>query len=238
MSPTDPRHGTYAGGRLHREVDEDTCDACKYAEARYERARQLDILNGRPRSIGATGTQRRLQALAALGHTWGRIGEALGMTASGAHHLATKNKAYVRATTAAKVHALFDAWSMTLPPETTTTERKNASYARGVARKRSWNPPLAWEGVDVDDPAATPDLGDTAEDDDTPEDDVDPVVIERILAGDPTPARTATPTERHLVVTAWVERTGRPINDLARLTGWQPNRYRNPPTTTEEHNAA
>lgn len=231
MSPTDPRHGTYAGGRLHREVDEDTCDACKYAEARYERARQLDILNGRPRSIDATGTQRRLQALAALGHTWGRIGEALGMTASGAHHLATKAKAYVRATTAAKVEALFDAWSMTLPPEISTTERKNASYARTVARKRHWSPPLAWEGVDVDDPTATPDLGGTTDD------DIDPVVIERILAGDPTPAHTATPTERHLVVTAWSDRTGRPINDLARITGWKPERYLTSPTQ-KEHTAA
>lgn len=230
MSPTDPRHGTYAGGRIHRAADQDVCEPCRRAEARYEQARVLDQLSGRPRVLPATGTQRRLQALAALGHTWARMGEALDMTASGAHHLATKNKAYLRATTAAKVNALYEAWSMTLPSETTSVERKNASYARTVARKRSWAPPLAWEGLDIDDPATSPDHGGT-------DDDVDPVVIERILAGDSTPAHTATPAERHLVVAAWPGRTGRPINDLARLTGWKPERYLTSPTQ-KEHNAA
>lgn len=234
MSPTDPRHGTYAGGRIHRADDEPVCTPCRRAEARYEQERLLDALAGRPRRLHAIGTQRRLQALVALGHTFTRIAEALDMSPSGAHRLATRPRSYVRATTAAKVDALYEAWSMSLPPSNTSTERKAAAYARGIAQKHSWPPPLAWEGIDIDDPNAVPDPGGV-------DDDIDPVVVQRILAGDPTPAHAATPAERHLVVTAW-ETTGRPLRALIDLTGWKPERYRTPSSThttnTEENTAA
>lgn len=55
-------------------------------------------------------------------------------------------------------------------------------------------------------------------------DDVDEVVILRILQGDPTVAPAATLAERRAVVAAWSAR-GRPLSDLARLTGWKPERY-------------
>jgi hypothetical protein len=211
VSPEDPRHGTYAGGRVHRAHHQPVCDPCAYAEARYERARQLDILNGRPRSLPCLGTRRRLQALVALGHSYSRIGEALAMTPAGAWALGTRDRAYVRATTVAKVSSLYEAWSMLLPPETTTNERKAAAYARTVATKNSWLPPLAWDDIDHDpEPAAATDHG-----------DVDWVVVERVLAGDVVPTTTA---ERRAIVTRWPE-TGRPYNDLARLTGWKVERY-------------
>ena len=49
-------------------------------------------------------------------------------------------------------------------------------------------------------------------------------ILDRILAGDPVPATTA---ERRAVVTAWPT-TGRPLADLARLTGWKVERYHTP----------
>lgn len=48
MTPDDPRHGSYAGGRVHRADNEDLCEPCRRAEARYEQERQLDITHGRP----------------------------------------------------------------------------------------------------------------------------------------------------------------------------------------------
>ncbi len=176
----------------------------------------LDILNGRPRSLPAIGTMRRLQALAALGHTFARIADGLGMSQAGAHHLATRDRAYVRATTAAKVDALYDAWSMTLPPETTSAERKAATYARGVARKHGWAPPLAWDDIDTDPRPLQPTAARRSV--------VDVAVIDRILGGDWHLASTATVEERVAVTTTWTRRGGS-LNDLERLTGWRADRY-------------
>lgn len=181
MTPDDPRHGTYAGGSAHRAAGEDVCPRCLRAEARYEQERQLDLLSGHPRAVPAVGMQRRLQALVALGHTFRHIGAALAVSPSAAHYLATRDKAYARATTVAKVHSLYEAWSMLLPPSATSVDQKNASYARTVAAKRGWAPPLAWEGIDIDDPAAVPDHGAPRDDD-----QVDDVAVQRALAGDST----------------------------------------------------
>lgn len=223
MTPDDPRHGTYAGGRVHRAADQDVCEPCLRAEARYEQARVLDRLSGRPRMVPSLGTTRRIHALVALGHSFGRIGEALDMTVSGAWALAHRMGPEARATTAAKVASLYEAWSMTLPPAGTTNEHKAAAYARTIAAKHGWLPPLAWDDIDHD-PApvyAEADRG------------VDQVVIERILAGDLVPA---TITERRVIVARWPE-TGRPYADLARLTGWKVERY-HAAAELEEENAA
>lgn len=214
MTPDDPRHGTYAGGRQHRAAGQDVCDPCRRAEARYEQARQLDILAGRPRVVPTIGTRRRLQALVALGHDFARLGEALGMSRAGAHAHATRPKDHVRATTAAKVASLYEAWSMTLPPSTTTAEKKAVSYARTVARRHGWVPPLAWDDIDTDaDPVAT-----------RPDGLHDEAVVERILAGQQLPASSITKADRLEVVARW-HTTGRPLADLERL-GWKPDRYR------------
>lgn len=216
MTPDDPRHGTYAGGRTHRVAGEKPCEPCRRAEARYEQARQLDILNGQPRSLPALGTMRRLQALATLGHTFARMADAMAMTQSGAHALATRPRAYVRATTAAKVDALYDAWSMTLPPADTARQRKAAAYVRGVAAKRGWAPPLAWDDIDTDRRPLRPAAPRRSV--------VDDALVLRILGGDWHLAPIATPDERTAVTTSWT-RSGRSLNDLERLTGWRANRY-------------
>ena len=50
----------------------------------------------------------------------------------------------------------------------------------------------------------------------------DPVVIDRILAGDFTLAKTATKAERVEVVARWQGA----LNELERATGWRADRYR------------
>jgi hypothetical protein len=213
MNPEDPRHGTYAGGRIHRAAGEDVCGPCRRAEARYEQERVLDRLSGRPRMVPATGIERRIRALVALGHSFARIGEALDVSGGGAWALAHRMGPEARATTAVKVASLYDAWSMTLPPTGTGLEQKAASYARTVARKHGWAPPLAWDDIDRD-PYPAQDV-------DAAHHVVDLVVVERILAGDLVPANIA---EKRAVVARWPE-TGRPYADLAALTGWKVERY-------------
>lgn len=214
MLPDDPRHGTYAGGRIHRTDNEDVCDPCRRAEARYEQARRLDILNGRPRSLPALGTRRRLQALVALGHSYTRIGEGLAITPAGAWALGARPRSYVRATTVAKVNSLYEAWSMLLPPTNTSAERKAVAYAHTVAARNGWLPPLAWDDIDHDLEPATTDNPDAAT-------DLDWVVVERFLAGDVVPTTIG---ERHAITDAWLD-AGRTWSDLERLTGWRHGRY-------------
>ncbi len=223
MSPDDPRHGTYPGGRVRRDAGQKPCRPCADAEARYEQARQLDILNGRPRAIPALGTLRRLRALVALGHTFTRIAQALEISQQGAHYLTTRERDYVRATTAAKVDALYEAWSMALPPSGTTADRKGATYARTVATKRGWLPPLAWDDIDTD-PAPADHTRD--------HDHLDDVAIQRRMDGDRT-VRLTKPEATELV-RRWTH-SGRPLNECERITGLNARRYTN--NTHEEHAA-
>lgn len=58
----------------------------------------------------------------------------------------------------------------------------------------------------------------------TTKSEVDPIVVERLLAGDGTVARNATAAERRLVTARWTE-SGKALNALERLTGWQVHRY-------------
>lgn len=230
MSPADPRHGTKAGYHAHRNAGQPACGPCTDAAARYERARQLDLLNGRDRLVPSIGTQRRLRALVALGHTWKTLGDQLGMERTNVRRLAVREPGIMRASLADAIATLYDAWSMRVPTTTDGPGARRIREARQLAADNGWLPPLAWEGIDIDDPNAVADPGGV-------DDDVDPVVIQRILAGDPTPARAATPAERHLVVTTW-ETTGRPLRDLIDLTGWKPERYRTTPDQHDQEDAA
>jgi transposase len=108
---------------------------------------------GRPRELSPIGTVRRVHALVALGHTMSSLAERLGVTQQSVNNLAKIPQAYVRRSTAERIAALYDELSMHLPDESTPTGRKNAYYARTVARKRGWLPPLAWDDIDND---ATP----------------------------------------------------------------------------------
>lgn len=147
MSPDDPRHGRNAG---YDAGCRDQC--CKAGAAEYERLRRYDAILGRPpRTQDATGTNRRMQALVALGYSYRDLSEHLGVGHDQARKLALP-MAYVRSSTADRVKAVFEKLCMT-----PAADSWRASYARTVARKSGWVPPLAW--TDIDDPNEQPDLG-------------------------------------------------------------------------------
>jgi transcriptional regulator with XRE-family HTH domain len=83
------------------------------------------------------------------------LAQRLGVTQQSVNNLAKIPQAYVRRSTAERIAALYDELSMQLPDESTPTGRKNASYARTVARKRGWLPPLAWDDIDQDESPRT-----------------------------------------------------------------------------------
>lgn len=144
MSPDDPRHGTIAGYIAHGRTRTPTCDPCRRAKMRYEKAR---LVTG-PRKVSALGTQRRLQALRALGWSLDDIAVACGYTGGGAFRYLLKSDTVTRAT-AAKVAAVYEQLALTTP----TSHR--APFCRRHAARQGWPPPLAWDDIDNPDEQPT-----------------------------------------------------------------------------------
>lgn len=97
--------------------------------------------------IPAVGTLRRIQALAAAGHSLHFQAKWLGVTQQAMTQVLRKDM--VCAATAAKVAAMFDELQ---------TRPGTSARARNWASRRGWVVPFAWDD-DIDDPAAKPSLG-------------------------------------------------------------------------------
>lgn len=101
--------------------------------------------------MDATGSRRRLQALAAMGYALRTLGKELDWNPVNVYEFARGNQSKVYAATADKVAALYDRLSM-IPPENT----RAAKVVRTHARKKGFVPPLAWDEETIDDPEAIP----------------------------------------------------------------------------------
>lgn len=203
MSPDDPRHGTNAGHLAHIFDREAPCDPCREAHNLVRRnlwrkkyARRVDRLY-----VDATGTVRRIRALQALGWRYRDIDEAAGRGGRNwAHNLTTQ--ARVHLDTAELVEAVYDRLSMTPGP---------SDRVRKHAQKMRWAPPLAWDDIDHDE---APRLG-------GPSVDLDPVVVERLLAGE---RIRSTPAEKAEAMRRWTA-SGRSEKALCDIHGWRAGRY-------------
>lgn len=211
MLPDDPRHGTNAGYQAHHKWKVPTCQPCRTAHAKQHKGfrdrkyiQRLDSL-----LVDPAPTIRRIRALQAIGWTLNDIDQETGGSGSNAIWNVLHQPS-VHVDTAAKFAALYDRLHMTPGPSNRT---------RGLAVRRGWLPPLAYDDIEtgaVDTHAVTMINRDDTE-------DVDPVVVLRILDGDMTLAPTATKAERIDIVARW----SGSLNELERLTGWEPRRYKN-----------
>lgn len=156
-------------GKRHR-----ICDECRYAATVNGRKyRNKRILNG-ARSVqrdetstkhykligghifvDATGTRRRLQALAALGWSWNVIGSKLGQKGTNIGFTALK-RTWVYPETAQKIKALFNELEMIPPPSDNTPAGNPVKVVKTRAARKGWLPPFAWEEDLIDDPYALP----------------------------------------------------------------------------------
>lgn len=202
MTPDDPRHGTNAGY-----VTGCRCAPCADASFRYHTRLAFDHANGRYRTVEPTGTRRRIEALMRLGWTQVQIGERLGINGEAVRQIRSFGRVNVR--TVKRIAAVYDDLSTRRPPERNKVERLNASRTRNRAERLGWAPPAAWD--DIDDPTENPKLGEPSDDN-----SIDPVVVERILAGEKLPANRA---EKYAVIDAWLARGGS-ATSLENLTGW------------------
>jgi hypothetical protein len=166
-------------------------------------------------TVPALGTIRRARALVALGWTFYEIEQRAGLS-RGYLRLVCHSRGEqgrVLATSAMAVADTYEDMSMTPGP---------SGRQRSFARNRGWAPPLAWNNIDDPDerpkgcaqPVRTSRFNPST-------DAVDPVVVQRILAGDWRLA--CSPAEKASVIEQWAG----PLNELERLTGWNVRRYKN-----------
>jgi hypothetical protein len=177
MTPDDPRHGTDRGHATHMRTSTPPCKPCRAAHTRMNKLRKL--YPERYKRAPAIGSRRRLQALQALGYGRTRLATELGYVNAGAIAYLMSNKSQtVTQAVDRRVREVYDRLSM-LPPPTGA----GPTRARTWARRRGFAVPLAWDDNTIDDPSARP-HGNYAQDDHARKTDIDPVAIERTIAGD------------------------------------------------------
>lgn len=99
--------------------------------------------------VDATGTRRRIEALAVQGWSIAWVAQRLGCTTT--HIAAMRRRARVTKRNADRISALYDEVSMRVGPS-------RAQHRRRAVRL-GWAPPLAWDDDTIDDPAAAPNTG-------------------------------------------------------------------------------
>ena len=116
----------------------------------------LDTLGNRA-IIDATGSQRRLQALVAVGYSQASLGARLNITPQ--NFGTTMRTERITAATARAIRGLYDQLWNVPPDESTHRARIAASRARNTALRNGWPPPMAWDDDEIDDPHAGPPEG-------------------------------------------------------------------------------
>jgi hypothetical protein len=181
-----------------------SCERCRWAHARNHR-RLRYVPNP---TVDATGTRRRIEALARLGWSTAELSRHLGRHRS--YLLKVLRNQQLEVATVLTVRRLYDELSMTWC--TTPT----AGRVAADARTRGWAAPLEWDEGTIDDPAAAPySRGHRSV-------DLDEVVVNRFMAGDHTLVTTR--AERVEIVARW-RADGRPLRQLEKATGWNLSRY-------------
>lgn len=97
--------------------------------------------------LPSIGTVRRGRALAAIGHSPQSIGKAIDAHPVVVTRILNRPRPSIWAERAIAMTALYEQWSRT-PGQSKRTAT--------TAAQRGWHAPQAWEGSDIDDPAATP----------------------------------------------------------------------------------
>lgn len=158
--------------------------------------------------VPAIGTRRRIRALLAIGWRHSDITAAAGRQSANSLH---QQGRWV-------TKSLHDDFARAYRELSGKPGPSEASRRR--ASKLGYLGPLDWDDIDHDpDP-----LADNSHNGSRRFEEVDPIVIERVLSGDWSLAADANPAERSRIVAAWTERE-LPLAELERRTGWRADRY-------------
>jgi hypothetical protein len=106
--------------------------------------------------VPATGAQRHVRGLVAMGHSYSRISRALGCHFETVQRLARGDVATVPAPLRADVTRLYEAWWDKRPPERTKGERSAAEASRQRAAQAGWCTGAGLDDARIDDPSYVP----------------------------------------------------------------------------------
>lgn len=106
------------------------------------------------RQINATGTRRRLQALAALGWSRAELSRRSGLTPTTVGRLLSAEWCSIGS--ARTVHSLYESMWDQHPPEDAAGQRQSKARALANAARHGWAVPMAWDDSKIDDPQARP----------------------------------------------------------------------------------
>lgn len=127
------------------------CRPCARAWYKAEQSRRYYRAKGQPARLDATGTQRRIRALWALGHPSEAIARAAGLPSDRGVWQIAGNRSWVSRDTAARINRAYSLMSMRPGTSSVTAAR---------ARAKGYAPPLAWDDGagphGIDNPDATP----------------------------------------------------------------------------------
>jgi len=186
--------------------------------------------------IPATGSRRRLQALASLGWGTSALTTRTALTQRSLNRLLNSDVDTVTLDTARAVATLYARLRLAPPPRRTQLQRNAARRSAARAQAAGWRPPHAWHDIDIDididiepgpdsrttTPSSPPDThhnrrrdrDDLSDLDDLDADDaVDEVAVERAMRGE---QLNLTPQER-LEAVARLTRRGTSARETARL---------------------
>lgn len=96
--------------------------------------------------IDATGTRRRVQALAAIGWSQQHLSARLGLNPGALYKVASGTIQRVTVSRAREIDALYRELQEVPGPST---------RARAIATRKGWPPPVAWDDTEIDDPSAS-----------------------------------------------------------------------------------
>lgn len=204
------------GGSQHREVQRIL--AGQKSWMRKETCdRFLSITLDDAARVPVFRASRRLRALNALGYTTRDLAEMVKLTQAAVWDIQSqKERKWVTPETFERIDQVYrNYWD----------KPGNNALSIASARSKGYVPPMGWD--DIDDESETP----------RPMRDdyvgiADPVIVERILRGEQAEASRA---EKVAVVAEW-RAQGKPVNELARQTGWKVERYYEPKSRSRSTN--
>ena len=227
----DPRHGTRRG--YHLGCRRGSCPLPRYHDctAAASHERYLRRIGELPPMAPGVGVKRRLQALKVRGWSGAELSRRLGYSDRTLVDQMIRERTLFEHATWVAVCRLYDKLSMVAGPST---------RAAADARRRGWEPPLAWDDDTIDDPDAKPyrprlhRRGENAPPTTAAveRDDLDEVVVERAMAGVRVRANAR---ERAEVARRWT-RVGGSLQQLDLIQGW--NMARDQRLARTERNAA
>lgn len=192
--------------------------AIKRANAILATAAKLSPADVGKAYVDVTPSTRRLRALTAIGYSNYRLATELGLSRNTILRIIGGTVPQIHGDTHALIAKHYERLSMRLPKPLNQQEAAGITRAIARAAERGWQPPLAFNNID--DLTEKP-RGARIESN-RRKTDIDPVIVDRLLAGQPVTHSTV--AEKNEAMRRWIA-TGRSKKSLCDLHNWKDNRY-------------